>query len=36
MYKNLFKRIFDIFSSIVFISLFWWVYIIVALLVKKN
>lgn len=36
MYKNLFKRIFDIFSSIVFILLFWWIYIIVAILVKKK
>lgn len=36
MYKNLFKRTFDIFSSIVFILLFWWVYIIVAILVKKK
>lgn len=36
MYKNLFKRIFDIFSSIIFILLFWWVYIIVAILVKKK
>lgn len=36
MYRKFFKRIFDIFSSLMFILLFWWVYVIVAILVKKK
>ena len=36
MYKKYFKRLFDIVSSIIFLLCFWWLYIIVAILVKKK
>nr|WP_241635346.1 sugar transferase [Fusobacterium gastrosuis] len=36
MYKTFFKRIFDIFCSIIFILLFWWLYILLAILVKRK
>ena len=34
MYRLLFKRIIDIFSSLIFLLLFWWLYLIVAILVR--
>lgn len=36
MYKNYFKRPFDILCSLIFILCFWWLYIIVAILVKQK
>lgn len=36
MYKHFFKRLLDIVYSLGFILCFWWVYIIVAILVKKK
>lgn len=36
MYKHFFKRFLDIVYSLGFILCFWWVYIIVAILVKKK
>lgn len=36
MYKKYFKRLFDIVSSVIFLLCFWWLYIIVAILVKKK
>ena len=36
MYKKYFKRLFDIGSSVIFLLCFWWLYIIVAILVKKK
>ena len=36
MYKLFLKRIIDIFLSLVFILLFWWLYIVVAILVRKK
>jgi len=36
MYKLFFKRIIDIFLSLIFILLFWWLYIIIAILVRKK
>lgn len=36
MYKKYFKRLFDIISSVIFLLCFWWLYIIVAILVKKK
>jgi len=36
MYRLFFKRIIDIFLSLVFILLFWWLYIILIILVKKK
>ena len=36
MYRNYIKRLLDIVYSIGFILCFWWLYIIVAVLVKKN
>lgn len=36
MYKLFFKRVIDIFFSFIFILLFWWLYIVVAILVKKK
>ena len=35
MYKLFLKRIIDIFLSLVFILLFWWLYIVIAILVRK-
>lgn len=34
MYKNFFKRFLDIICSLVFILCFWWLYILIAILVK--
>ena len=36
VYKLFFKRVIDIFFSLIFILLFWWLYIVVVILVKKN
>lgn len=36
MYKHFFKRLLDIVYSLGFIVCFWWLYIIVAILVKKK
>lgn len=36
MYKHFFKRLLDIFYSLGFILCFWWLYIIVAILIKKK
>lgn len=36
MYKHFFKRFLDVVYSLGFILCFWWVYIIVAILVKKK
>ena len=36
MYKLFFKRIVDIFLSLIFVFLFWWLYIVVAILVRKK
>lgn len=36
MYKHFFKRLLDIIYSLGFILCFWWLYIIVAILVKKK
>lgn len=36
MYRHFFKRLLDIIYSIGFILCFWWLYIIVAILVKKK
>lgn len=36
MYKLFFKRAIDIFLSLVFILLFWWLYIVVAILVRLK
>lgn len=36
MYKKFFKRFLDIICSLSFILCFWWLYIIVAILVKKK
>ena len=36
MYKKYFKRLFNIVSSVIFLLCFWWLYIIVAILVKKK
>lgn len=36
MYRLFFKRIIDIFLSLVFILLFWWLYFIVAILVRVK
>ena len=36
MYKLFLKRIIDIFLSLVFILLFWWLYIVIAILVRKK
>lgn len=36
MYKHFFKRFLDIIYSVGFILFFWWLYIIVAILVKKK
>ncbi|WP_336016937.1 sugar transferase [Fusobacterium polymorphum] len=36
MYKLFFKRIIDIFLSIIFILLFWWLYIIIVILVRRK
>lgn len=36
MYKLLFKRVIDIFLSLIFILLFWWLYIVIAILVRKK
>ena len=36
MYKLFFKRVIDIFFSLIFILLFWWLYIVVVILVKKK
>ena len=36
MYKKYFKRLFDIVFSIIFLLCFWWLYIILAILVKKK
>ena len=36
MYKLFFKRIIDIFLSLIFILLFWWLYIVIIILVKKK
>lgn len=36
MYKNYFKRTFDCFCAILVFLFFWWVFLIIALLVKKN
>ena len=34
MYKSFFKRLIDIVVSVVFILCFWWLYIVLALLIK--
>ena len=36
MYRLFFKRIIDIFLSLIFILLFWWLYIVIIILVKKK
>ena len=36
MYKLFFKRIIDIFLSVIFILLFWWLYIIIVILVRGK
>lgn len=36
MYKLFFKRIIDIFLSVIFILLFWWLYIIIVILVRRK
>ncbi|MBS9775997.1 MAG: sugar transferase [Fusobacterium sp.] len=36
MYRKFFKRPFDILCALIFILCFWWLYIIVAILVKKK
>lgn len=36
MYRLFFKRVIDIFLSLVFILLFWWLYIVVAILVRLK
>lgn len=36
MYRKFFKRPFDIICSLMFILLFWWLYIVVALMVKRK
>lgn len=36
MYKHFFKRLLDIIYSLGFILCFWWLYIIIAILVKKK
>lgn len=36
MYRNFFKRVLDIICSLIFIICFWWLYIIVAILVRKK
>ena len=36
MYKLFFKRIIDIFLSVIFILLFWWLYIIILILVRRK
>ena len=36
MYKLFLKRIVDIFLSLIFVFLFWWLYIVVAILVRKK
>lgn len=36
MYRKYIKRALDIISSLMFILLFWWLYIIIAIMVKKN
>ena len=36
MYKLFLKRVIDIFLSLIFILLFWWLYIIVSILVKEK
>lgn len=35
-YKNTMKRTIDLFLSLLIMALFWWLYIIIAILVKKN
>lgn len=36
MYRKFFKRPFDIICSLIFILLFWWLYIVVAIMVKRK
>ena len=36
MYRLLFKRVIDIFLSLIFVLLFWWLYIVIAILVRKK
>lgn len=36
MYRLFFKRVIDIFLTLVFLFLFWWLYIVVAILVRKK
>lgn len=36
MYRLFFKRVIDVFLTLVFIFLFWWLYIVVAILVRKK
>ena len=36
MYKLFFKRGIDIFLSLIFILLFWWLYVVLAILVRKK
>ena len=36
MYKFLLKRVLDIFCAIAFFICFWWLYLVVAFLIKKN
>ncbi len=36
MYRKFFKRVLDIICSLIFIICFWWLYIIVAILVRKK
>ena len=36
MYRNFLKRVLDIVCSLIFIICFWWLYIVVAILVKKK
>ena len=36
MYRNFFKRVLDIICSVIFIICFWWLYVVVAILVRKK
>ena len=36
MYRKFFKRVFDIIISLIFILCFWWLYIVIAILVKVK
>ena len=36
MYKNFFKRFLDIIISLIFISCFWWLYVVIAILIRLK